>query len=226
MFDGIKILCKGHRGHKEGFSYNKCLNPMLVPEKMFLKLANTQFTCPICGHSSDKTIPFFESLLQLRKASAEVKRSEFYVRYYELAIESSYEDGFDELSIHLLENEDWASWNMQISSVTIQSLTSYEKIELWENCNLKALPFYRNYSSHLTFESILRRKSILSGQGSVDIIFLKNLVKEIRNYNRSWRNLFESGLSASPVDLTHPIYTYLADVDSLDELFPECEKIT
>lgn len=85
MFDGIKILCLGPN---KDFAFSKCLRPTIVSEKMFLKVANTQISCPDCGHTTAELMSFFLSLIEVRKAANKLKMSGFYVKFYELTIES------------------------------------------------------------------------------------------------------------------------------------------
>lgn len=115
---------------------------------------------------------------------------------------------------------------MQISSVIIASLDRPSmKMELWEDCNSKATPYYHPYHSPLTFDDILKKDSIALGSDNIEIHLLKSLIIEIRNYNASWRNMVDTGVTAAPVDVNHPLYTHLAGVDSLLDLFPEDEII-
>ncbi len=222
MFSGVKLLCGGVRDKKHPFI--QCLQPIIVPEDRFHKIANMHFQCPSCGHKSKYIQPYFLSLIKLKQAAANFDKTGVYVHSYGVTIQNSYEDGI-ELTPHVLENDDWTYWNMQIASINIAvSESSSYRMELWEDHNFKARPFMHSFQSAMMFGSVLRRHSLHIYTYEVDISTLQALIKEIRNYNNAWVKLMDSFVSAAPVDLNDVLYTHLAGVDSLDELFPENER--
>jgi hypothetical protein len=201
-----------------------CLRPFIVPEDRFLKIANLKFKCPDCGHESDRVNPYFLSLIKLKKAADAFDKSGFYIKNYDLAFQGCYEDGFD-ITPHVLEENDWIHWNMQISAITIANSDRPSiRIDLWEDHNFKARPFIHPFDSEMTFGSVLRRHSLFTHEHGINLPSLKTLIREIRNYNNAWLNLMDSFVTAAPVDLKHSLYTLLAKVESLDELFPDNEK--
>jgi hypothetical protein len=224
MFDGIKMLCMGV---DENSPFFDCLHSVIVTEAKFLKLANKQYRCPFCGHTSDMIQPFFHALIKLRKAAMDFNNSGTYIRSYGLVFEGCHEDGFHELTPYILENNDWGNWNMQIAScgIALTEEPAY-RIELWEDHNFKARPFVYPQQSATTFSSILRKKSMYLGSQEINVDLLKVLIKEVRNYNKAWLKLLDSHVTAAPVDLKNALYTHLAEVDSLDELFSDDERYT
>lgn len=221
MFDGIKLLCLAK---KDNNIVNDCLHSVIVPSEKFIKIANKSFRCPECGRENSQLASFFLQLTNLQKATREFRETGFYVRCYGLGFESCHEDGF-EITPHILENNDWGFWNMQISSIIIAYTENPGyRIDIWEDHFLKALPYVYPLwpTQDLTFSQVLRRKTIYVQDHEVkDIILLKNLLKEIRNYNNSWKELLGSFMSAAPVDLKNGLNTHLAEVDTLAELFSD-----
>ena len=114
---------------------------------------------------------------------------------------------------------------MQIASITIANSDRPSlRMDLWEDHNFKARPFLHPSQWEMTFGSILRRRSLFIDIYEINLPSLKELIKEIRKYNNAWLKLVDSFVTAAPVDLKHPLYTHLAKVESLDELFPDDEK--
>lgn len=222
MFDGIKLICIGDKDKEQ--PWIRCLHSVVVPADKFLKISNLSFKCPDCSHVSDKLSPYFTSLLALNKAANTFDKSDFYVRNYELAYQGCHEDGFENTP-YVLENDDWSNWNMQLASITI-ALTEMPGVrsEIWEDHFFKARAFVYPHEWKLTFGSILRRKALFYQGHEINLVLLKTLIAEIRNYNNAWLQLIDSCVAASPVDLKHPVYTDLNNVDSLAKLFPETEK--
>lgn len=219
MFDGVKILCFGPLPKEKG--YGTCLQPVIVPEDKFLKIANLNFKCPKCGREIMQVNHYFENLMNLRQVSRDFLRSSFYVRNYQLAFEICHEDGFD-TTAHVLENDDWESWNMQISAITIANKdTPGYRIDIWEDHFLKGRPYVYPLDDIVTFSDVLSRDSFYLHGVQIDLNSLQSLVKEIRNYNSAYLQLVDSFLNSAPADLEHPVWTHLNQVDSLAELFPE-----
>lgn len=222
MFAGIKLLCMGAK--EKDRPYIQCLRPLIIPESKFLKIANLEFKCPSCGHRSDQIIPYFQSLIKLKQAADSFDSSGFYIKSYGLTFQGCHEDGF-EITPYVFEKDDWIHWNMQIADITIaNSERPIFRLDLWEDHNFKARPFLHPLQWEMTFGSILRRHSIFIDQYEINLVLLRALIKEIRNYNKSWLKLVDSFITAAPVDLKHSLYCHLNNVKSLDELFPENEK--
>lgn len=221
MFQGVKLLCMGPKDKER--PWIQCLNPVIVPSDKFLKIANRRFKCPICAHESDKLQPFFIALLNLKKAADSFDTSGFYIKNYFVGIEGCHEDGL-EITPYVLENNDWTHWNMQVSAITCTNTEDQSlEFDLWEDHFYKARPFVFPPEWELTFGSVLRRRSLYIRENSVSIPALKSLIKGIRNYNEAWLKLLESYVTAAPVDLNHSLYTFISEVDSLIELFPETD---
>jgi len=221
MFAGIKLLCMGPKDKLRPFL--QCLRSTIVPEEMFLKIANLKFECPDCGHVSNQIGSYFLSLTKLKKAADSFDKTGFYIKNYDLAFQGCHEDGFD-ITPHVLENNDWSHWNMQISAITIANSNSPSIcFDLWEDHNFKGRPFLHPFEYELTFGSVMRRQALFYHEHKINLPALKILIKEIRNYNNVWLKLMNSSVSAAPVDLKHSLYTHLNKVDSLADLFPEDE---
>lgn len=221
MFAGIKLLCL--RPKKGGPFYQECLHPIIVPEDKFLKIANIKFKCPACERENDQIAPYFLCLIKLKKAADAFDATNFYIRNYELAFQGCHADGF-EITPHVLQEDDWIHWNMQIASLTIAHRESSIKIDLWEDHNFKARPFLHPFENELTFGSVMKRRALFYDEHEINLPSLKSLIKEIRNYNNAWLKLVDSFVTAVSVDLKHSLYTLLNKVDSLAELLPDDEK--
>ena len=135
-----------------------------------------------------------------------------------------HEEAF-ELTPYVVENFDWGNWNMQVSSITVASSESPSfRAEIWEDQVLVFRPFVHPMMSELTFGGVIRRKSMFLGDQEVNLDLLSKTIRELRAYNKAWIGLLNGFTSAAPIDLSHALYTHLAGVDSLDELFPDEER--
>jgi hypothetical protein len=226
MFDGIKLLCLGVIDENNIMA--ECLNPIIVPENRYLKIANLKYRCPNCSHQSDKMRPYFIALMNLDKRMNELMAHGFYCHHYAIGIHGCHDDMKDDFDLtpYALEHNDWGNWNMQIAMVNIANLeNSGYRIDLWEDHFLKAQPILQYSMRNITFEKILRRKRpFYIDSHIVNLEALKDAVKAIRNYNSALLALVDSGVAAAPVDIKHSLYTNLNQVDSLIDLFPEAER--
>jgi hypothetical protein len=221
VFSGVKLLCMGAK--EKNRPYIHCLNPLIIPAEKFLKIANIKYKCPACGHSSDKLGSYFISLVKLKKAGDTFDGSGFYIRNYELAFQGCHEDGFN-ITPYVLQEDDWVTWNMQVASITIANTEEPAfRMDIWEDHFFKGRPFVHPFQWEMTFGSVLRRRSLYINSHEVNLSSLKNLIKELRNYNSAWLRLVDSFITAAPVDLKDSLYTHLNKVDSLVKLFPETE---
>ena len=217
MFDGVKLLCLVRK--EPGFE--SCLHPLIVRDGKFLKIANKDFSCPSCGHKSEKLTPFFLRLAELQKATKLLQDTGFYLKNYKPAFECCHEDGFETLD-YILNKNDWGNWNMQIASIIISGIEQETRIAIWEDHFYKARPFVYPCDWELTFGSVLRRKAMYAFDHEFkNLSRLKDLIRNIRKYNEAWVGLLSSGVAAAPVDLTDPLATSLNNVKNLAELFEE-----
>jgi len=203
----------------------ECLQPIIVPKNKFMKIANTKYHCPKCGQSNDEIEPYFHALVALNKYATELMTHGFCVDGYTLGIQGCYECDDDEFKItpHVLNHNDWGKWNMQIASLGIGNRqTPAYRIDLWEDHFLKAMPILQYSQEQSTFDEIMmREKPFYIDSHTVNLPALKLLVEATRKYNSALLVLVDSAIASAPVDLTHSLYTHLANVESLVDLFPE-----
>jgi hypothetical protein len=134
MFDGVKLLCLVRKEP----SIESCLRPLIVRDDKFLKIANKGFTCPSCGHKSEKLNSYFLHLAELQKASKLLEDTGFVLKNYKLAFMCCMRMT---LNPRLCANNDWGHWNMQIASIIIAGIDRDTEINLWEDHYHKARPF-------------------------------------------------------------------------------------
>lgn len=220
MFEGIKLLCMHPKADDPYLEL--CLHPLIVTRERYLKIANMAYTCPRCGYKSKTLGKFFRQVQMLQKTVEDMKTVGFFVEKYEIAFMACQEDEFD-FTPHILEHDDWIDWNMQISLVRITNMEDHTmSVDLWEDHFFKSRPFIYPSEWKHAFNAVLRKKALyIMGCEAIDFKYVKNLINDIRNYNKSWHSLLNAQIAAVPVDLKDPLYTSIAKGQSLDELFQQ-----
>lgn len=224
MFDGIKLLCTN----------KMCLNSVIVPENKFFKISLTEFRCHSCEHINKNIASFFKQIISVSKSRNELKKTGFLHSTYDLGFiirfDENEETSETEHTRCFLENNDWHHWNLQISCVTLKNIKSKAiRFEIWEDHFAKANTFLNpaklKLGPNFTFNKLLRAKTFFRHDTEVKNLYvLQNFLREIRKYNNAWLKLFQTFLTAAPVDLKHQVYTDLSNVKSLagfygDELY-------
>jgi hypothetical protein len=198
MFDSIRLLCING-------AHDRCYRATIVPSDKYLKIANSNYLCPRCGHVPEEIKPFFLQMLALNKAAVELDGTGLMIDSYAFAISDSHIN--DDLFVpdHAWDFKQSWNWNYQISRVTIIEPNSSQLLPIEEGSfiNKGARISPRSNIYDFTFNNALRRNRLFIGDYELlqkQRVSLKTLLSAVHKYNKHWMALVDDLVSALPLD--------------------------
>lgn len=198
MFDSIRLLCING-------AHDRCLNAMIVESKKYLKISNSEFYCPSCGHFAKSLKPFFQHMVVLNKLANSLKNHGLRFKSYNFVVTDNHIDDDIFAPDEIWNYENTWDWNYQISEIEFENPATREHIRTSEsifiNRGARIKPRWKLYTS--TFDTLLRKNQIFIGQHELtpsQLEAVKSVVSAVRSYNKLFLKLADDLVSAVPLD--------------------------
>lgn len=184
-----------------------CSARVLIRRRDLPVLARRPFVCEQCGHRNPLVAPYLRQFVRLRQSWVGLKGEGVEVRRYGLAHQEWHDDDPSVLEPAIMEQftgtGEWGQWNLQIATLyAIRRGDSTRKAILWEEAFWQARPTIVPGRQAQTFGQVLRRKAVtFSDERSLsELHALPAFIRDIRSYNRLWREMVVAGVTAAPLD--------------------------
>lgn len=211
MFDSIRLLCLNG-------AHDHCFHATIVESKKYLKISNSEFTCPSCGYLAKNLKPFFQHMVVLNKLANSLNNHGLRFKSYSFVVANNHIDDDIFVPDEIWDYENTWDWNYQISRIKFENPDTGEHIRSSEstfiNKGARIQPRWRLYTP--TFDTLLRTNQVFIGQlelSPTQLETVKSVVQAVRSYNKLFVKLADDLVSAVPLDIEYfPEESYPGDV--------------